>query len=425
MVDRMMAVNPELVSSVSAQQAENQKQELRRQLGLHLPSFYFRLTSATIPSEWPMHLSPTHRKTVEAWAMRTGDYTGSLNLLNHLKDARNASTGQVSLGFQQCLAHKELQQVKHALQQMEVDEEFKGEHLSKFVDEVNHLLAQSNANAWVPVIRFYGQNQFHQWLFGNGDDAKGILLGDFGTSYVQKLPVTQILAEKIRWSFVLGFIALLLAFGFGVPVGIWLAKHRLGNSIMSWLYLIYAIPSFWLATLLLMFFANPDYLNWFPIGGVEPISGFASNLSWWDRLIATIPHTILPLLCFSYGSIIYISRISKQSATDILNANFIRAAMLRGVPQKRYWRYYVLKNAILPIITILGAVLPSLVAGSVIIETIFDIPGMGNQLFTAAKKADMPIVMSITLIMALLSVLGYQLADRLYQWVDPRITLAA
>lgn len=424
-VDRMMAVNPELASANSPQQTENQKQELRRQLGLNLPAFYFRLTSSAIPSKWPDQLSPVHRKTLEAWAIKTGDYQGAFNLIGQLKEARNSSQGQTSLSFQLSLQQKDLEKVKSTLSQMDYAAIQTDIDVSTLAKEVDNLLAQSSASTWVPAIRFYGQNQFHQWLFGNGENTKGILRGDFGMSYVQKRPVVEILAEKIGWSFLLGFIALLLAFGFGIPLGIWLAKNKFGNTVMSWLYLVYAIPSFWLATLLLMFFANPDYLNWFPIGGVEPISGFADGFSWWDRLFATIPYTILPLVCFSYGSIIYISRISKQSAAEVLNSNFVRAARLRAVPRKNYWKYYILKNAILPTITILGAVLPLLVGGSVIIETIFDIPGMGNQLFSAAQKADVPVVMSITLITALLSVVGYHLADKLYQWVDPRIKLTA
>ena len=218
------------------------------------------------------------------------------------------------------------------------------------------------------------------------------------------------------WSFVFALLSTFFIYLLGIPMGIRAALKaggwwdRLSGLIV---FALSSIPSFWLANLLRFFFANPDpdMLNWFPpsFNIIDPSS--------WEK----ISRMILPLIAYSYGAFALISRTMRASLLDIGGQDFIRTARAKGLNKRQIMFKHMLKNALLPIITIFVSVFPALVGGSVILEHIFDIPGMGNEIHKASLNNDIPMILALFTLSGFLTLVGYLVADILYTWLDPRI----
>lgn len=277
-----------------------------------------------------------------------------------------------------------------------------------------------------PTIHFYAENQYHRWLFGDGKSSHGVLAGDFGRSGISKRRVVDHLASSLPWSLVLSLLSIVIVVIVGTLLGIAMAYSessffdRISESV---LFTLFTVPSFWMATLLLYYFTNPDYFNWFPPGGVKPIQHYITQPTVFERIVTSGWYLVLPLVCFSYRGFSTISQQMRSSAIEAIRSPYVFAASARGVTPKRILFKHVLKNSVLPLITISAGFLPALFSGSVIIESIFAIPGMGNELYQAILNNDLNMTMAIFLVSGLLGVLGFLLADVLYSYADPRIKL--
>jgi len=277
---------------------------------------------------------------------------------------------------------------------------------------------------YIPKIVWYGsQNQYHQWLFG-GVNSKGIIRGDFGISYVKKEPVIAILKEKLIWSVFFSIVSIILAYIISIPIGIKLAQKpnsRFSKATQLTLFLLYSMPSFFVGVLLLMLFANPDVLSIFPPSGIKPIEGYSENASLFTKFIDSAPYMVLPLICYTYSSLAFISKLTTTSINEQLPLDYIKTARAKGLNETAIIWKHALKNSALPLITVFSSVFPSIVGGSVIIESIFTIPGMGLETVHAIISQDYPIVIAVITLSAVLTIFSYLLADILYAWVDPRI----
>ena len=277
---------------------------------------------------------------------------------------------------------------------------------------------------YIPKIVWYGsQNQYHQWLFG-GANSKGIIRGDFGISYVKKEPVIAILKEKLIWSVFFSIVSIILAYIISIPIGIKLAQKpnsRFSKATQLTLFLLYSMPSFFVGVLLLMLFANPDVLSIFPPSGIKPIEGYSENASLFAKFIDSAPYMVLPLICYTYSSLAFISKLTITSIDEQLPLDYIKTARAKGLNETSIIWKHALKNSALPLITVFSSVFPSIVGGSVIIESIFTIPGMGLETVHAIISQDYPIVIAVITLSAVLTIFSYLLADILYAWVDPRI----
>jgi peptide/nickel transport system permease protein len=286
------------------------------------------------------------------------------------------------------------------------------------------LSLNSGYKNYFPKIVWHGfKNQYHQWLFG-GPYSKGIIRGDFGISYVKKEPVILILKDKLAWSVFFSVISILLAYGISIPIGIRMAEKpnsRFTKFTRVTLFSLYSLPSFFVGVLLLMLFANPDIISIFPPSGIKPIYGYEFNASLFSKFIDSLPYMILPLICYTYSSLAFISRLTTTSIQEQLNHDYIKTARAKGLSDKKTLWKHALKNSALPLITVFSAVFPSIIGGSVIIESIFSIPGMGLETVNAIASRDYPLVIAVITISSLLTILSYLLADLLYAWVDPRI----
>jgi peptide/nickel transport system permease protein len=187
------------------------------------------------------------------------------------------------------------------------------------------------------------------------------------------------------------------------------------------LFLMYSMPSFFVGVLLLMLFANPDVLSIFPPSGIKPIGGYDDNASFIEKFIVSIPYMILPLICYTYSSLAFISKLTATSIQEQLQLDYIKTARAKGLNEKTIIWKHALKNSALPLITIFSSRFPSIVGGSIIIESIFTIPGMGLETVRAIISQDYPVVIAIITLSSIVTIFSYLLADILYAWVDPRI----
>lgn len=277
---------------------------------------------------------------------------------------------------------------------------------------------------YIPKITWYGyHNQYHRWLFG-GNNSKGIIRGDFGLSISKKEPVIAILKDKLIWSLFFSILSIILAYILSIPIGIRMAKDpesRFSKTTQFALFLLYSMPSFFMGALLLMLFANPDVLSIFPPSGIKPIEGYEDNASLITKFCDSLPYMILPLICYTYASLSFISRLTATSITEQLRLDYIKTARAKGLSEKTILWKHALKNSALPLITVFSSVFPGVIGGSVIIESIFTIPGMGLETVRAIISHDYPIVIAVITLSSVLTIFSYLLADILYAWVDPRI----
>ena len=162
------------------------------------------------------------------------------------------------------------------------------------------------------------------------------------------------------------------------------------------LFILYSLPSFFIGTLLLLWFANTDNLYWFPEAGIQNAVTANPNWSWWEweAIKHRIPYLILPLITYTYGSFAFLSRIMRIGMIDVMSQDYIRTARSKGLSEKTVILKHALRNSLLPIITVFAAIFPMAVGGSIIIEVIFTIPGMGKEIFEAVISQDYPMIIS-------------------------------
>lgn len=292
----------------------------------------------------------------------------------------------------------------------------------------------SNKTIWknfVPTLRFYSHNRFHQWLFGNSETdefkTQGILKGDFGVSYATREPVIKIVKSKLPWTLFFSCTSIVLAFFIGISFGTFSFLKREGPAgIISdrIFFLLISIPVFVIAIGLIYALANPDFINVLPSSGIKPVMGFSENDGLFSRTVKSIPFLVIPLICYTYGSVAYLSLFTKNLLSNNSKTQYMLTARAKGLSEKKAVLRHSLQNALNPLITVFGNVFPSVLAGSIVLETIFTIPGMGYQTWYAIQNQDYPFITCVVLLTGLLTVIGFLVADVLSYFADPRLSLS-
>jgi len=247
---------------------------------------------------------------------------------------------------------------------------------------------------------------------------------DFGTSMKDQRPVSTKILEALPITLQFNITAIFLIYLFAIPIGVYSAtqQHSIGDHITTvLLFLLYSLPSFWVAMLLIMFLGGGEWWDVFPVHGLN--STGASTYDWPRWILDRLWHMVLPLICFTYGGLAGISRYMRAGMLETIRQDYIRTARAYGFPEKVIIFKYAMRNSLMPIITLLAGLLPALIGGSIIIETIFSIPGMGRLAFEAVLSRDYPLIMGIFAVSALLTLAGLILSDILYAYVDPKVTL--
>jgi peptide/nickel transport system permease protein len=267
--------------------------------------------------------------------------------------------------------------------------------------------------------KFYGLDkplyvQYALWV-------KKLAMLDFGRSFAQdNRPVVDKISERIPVTLSLNIIALIIEFGLAVPIGILAAIRRdtlFDKGMTVFVFIGFAVPTFWLALLLMYLFGVK--LGWLPISGLHSMgSENFGVLRWsWDLL----KHLLLPVSVAAFGSLAGLSRYMRSTMLEVIRQDYITTARAKGLPERAVIFRHALRNALLPVITLLGLSVPGLIGGSVIFETIFAIPGMGQLFYGGVMARDYPLVMGILVIGAGLTLIGNLLADVGYAVADPRI----
>jgi peptide/nickel transport system permease protein len=255
--------------------------------------------------------------------------------------------------------------------------------------------------------------QFALWL-------KRFALLDFGKSFIDDQPVIRKIASRLPATLLLQIVSLVLIFCIALPIGIISAVRRnsMFDRVMTVIVFIgYAMPTFWLALLLIFIFGFK--LQWFPISGMSP--WYTIYLDFFGKFKDILWHLVLPSVTTAFGGLAALSRYSRSSMVEVMNENYILTARAKGLPERRVILVHALRNALLPIVTIMGLTLPGLISGSFIFETIFAWPGMGRLGYQAIMSYDYPVVMGVGVIASFLTLLGIFLSDVMYALVDPRI----
>jgi len=247
---------------------------------------------------------------------------------------------------------------------------------------------------------------------------------DFGNSMKDQRPVIDKIGEALPITIQFNVLSLLLVYLISIPIGVYSATHpgTFRDSVITiFLFIIYSMPAFWVAMLLILFLGGGEYLDWFPIHGL--CSSDAENFSLPMRLVDRLWHMALPLFCMTYGSLAFLSRYMRAGMLDVMRQDYIRTARAYGFSERTVVWKYAMRNSLIAIITLLGGLLPALIGGSIIIESIFSIPGMGRLAFEAVLSRDYPLIMGNVAMASLLTLAGLLLSDLLYVLVDPRIKL--
>jgi len=272
--------------------------------------------------------------------------------------------------------------------------------------------------AYEEMLHAYGLDQpvhvrYAKWL-------KRLLTLDFGDSLNSHRPVIDLILERLPATLALNVASLFVALLIAIPLGLFSAMHQ--NSLFdkvngTILYMLYSLPDFWVALLLIMLFGVK--LKLLPIYGMEAIG--ASDLGFFAYWLDRARHMILPTICLTYGSLAFLSRFVRGSTLEVIRQDYVRTARAKGLDEERVVFSHVFRNTLIPILTLLGLLLPTLISGSIILEAIFSWPGIGALFYESVLARDYPTVMGLSFITALLVLLSTLIADLTYAWADPRV----
>ena len=404
-------------------------------MGYDKPAFYFNITSKAYPDSLHKIIRRDQRTALENLINQFGNWD-EISVYHHaIKDilgknrSDTAFTSPTGMGvkrdneLQQLLIQSDVGKIQFHLQNLKIaasNSVFYGKEVENLASAFNNVEKLPNrANLYIPTFHFYGlDNRYHHWLMR-------FVKGDFGISLRDDLPVSKKLSNPLSITLLMSLMAILFAYFVAIPLGIYAAAKQ-GTRLERWLtrgiFALYAVPTFWIATLAIVFLTTPQYgLKIFPSAGMADI---APDASFWTWIGANLGKLILPILCMSLHLIVVLTRHLQSSMIDTLKTDYIRTAKAKGTPQYLILIKHAFRNALFPLITIFGQLLPSLITGSFIVEFIFNIPGMGWTVFEAINNRDWTVVYAVIMLASLLILLGSLLSDILYQKVNPRVSLS-
>jgi peptide/nickel transport system permease protein len=246
---------------------------------------------------------------------------------------------------------------------------------------------------------------------------------DFGESFKDNQPVWGKIAERVPVTIKLNLLSIFVVYLVAIPLGVYSATQRntLGDQVTTvGAFILFAVPTVWAATMALVFICGGDFYYLFPPGGLSSID-YDPNWPLWKKLRDQAWHLFLPVVLLSYGGFAGLSRYMRASMLEVLGQDYVQAARAKGLHERVVIMKHVLRNSLIPLVTMLASLLPALIGGSVIIETIFSIPGMGQLGYESVRARDYPTVMALYSVSAVLTLIGILISDLLLSAVDPRI----
>jgi peptide/nickel transport system permease protein len=424
--------------------------ELRTKLGLDLPVFYFSLGSAASCDTINRIAKSDHRETLERMTYRYGNWPQISSYYYAVNDMELASL-QIKKDSANAVPLSKLREITALFYLQDKENDIQG-LLGEYTKSMGHpslaslqapfqkvqtafAAVKSNTTVYkrfIPALHWNGQqNQYHRWLFGRAawlgteedpNKAKGFIRGDFGISFFAKRPVSSMIWDSIGITMLISVLVILLEYLLAIPLGVNSAIRKgskFDSTVTTVLFMLYSLPSFWIGTLAIFFLCGGDYLNIFP-------PYWMSDVTWDDGFLLKLGdlayHLILPLLVATYGGFAFLTRQMRGSMVNVLRQDYIRTAFSKGLDDKTVFWSHAFRNSLLPIITIFASVFPALISGAIILEFLFTIPGLGQVTYAAVLQKDYPVILTNTMFAAILTLVGYLVADILYAVVDPRIS---
>lgn len=421
--------------SMNPAQYERAYRQVAKKLGWDKPAFYFRIGPAAFPDTLYQVLLRNRRENLENLIAQYGNwpkiqaYSQQLQAthlaISDLPDSLNSDAlirvrnipGQLQVRHEDAAISSLLDTLRHYTAQDGRLEQRLGTRVDALIEQYEELKTHpSRYLLYIPSFHWYGfDNQYHHWL-------SNFFTGNLGRSCKDGRPIFDKITDHLKWTLLINGLAILIAYLLSIPIGVYSAFYRdsrFDRFTTIILFLLYSLPSFWVATLLVIFLTNPTYnMDWFPATGLGNLSSIAP---FWDRFWETAWHITLPVFSLAYGALAFISRQMRASVLEVISSDYIRTARAKGLPENKVIWKHAFRNSLFPLITLFASIFPLLIAGSVVIERIFNIPGMGLLLINSINSKDWQVVYAILMMAAVVTILGILIADVLYAMVDPRV----
>jgi peptide/nickel transport system permease protein len=267
------------------------------------------------------------------------------------------------------------------------------------------------------AVGFISETQYFKWMVR-------VVTFEFGNSQIQAgRQVLDIITDSVPNTLRLSLVSLFLAYLIAIPLGVSSAVRQgsfFDQASTLILFILYSMPSFWVALMLILLFCGQGTFDWFPVTGLH--SSNPADYPAGSAFLDTIWHMVLPVVCLTYGSFASLSRYMRVGVLDVLRQDYVRTARAKGLAERVVIWKHAVRNSLLPVITLLGIQIPFLVGGSVLVEQIFQIDGMGYQTFAALSSRDYPVVMAVAVLTAIATMISLLISDILYALADPRIS---
>jgi len=296
-----------------------------------------------------------------------------------------------------------------------------GDPVSLSMGPGSQLDAERAADVREARMKLYGLDkpvpvQYARWLWR-------VVRFDFGDSLKHHRPVIDIIKERFPITLTLNLISFFLIYVISIPLGVFSAvRHKLffdkATSVI--LFMLWALPSMWVGQMLIGYFCGPTFVHWFPPAGMS--SNDADSMLFFPWLADRLWHFVLPVICLTYAEFAYLAKQVRAGMLENLRADYVRTARAKGLSDWTVIIRHAFRNSVIPVITIMATLLPAMIGGSVIIEQIFSIPGMGLLAFEAVTTRDYNVVMAVATIGGLMNLVGLLFGDIAYAMVDPRIS---
>ena len=280
-------------------------------------------------------------------------------------------------------------------------------------EEVQVDAQYREANVW---------NKFLAVLSGYFSWLGNMLKGDLGDSFLYQMPVGQVIADHMWISFLISLVALVFQFAIAIPLGIISATRQysvVDYSVTVITMIGISLPSFFFAALLIKVFSS--WLGWFPASGLVSAGSASTGIMY---MFDMLHHLVLPMLVLIVLSIGGLMRYTRTNMLEVLNSDYIRTARSKGLSEKKVIYVHAFRNTMIPLMTLLAGILPSLFGGAMITEEVFAIDGIGRLAYKALQQGDVPFIMGYNMFLAVLTVIGTLLSDLMYAVVDPRVKLS-
>jgi peptide/nickel transport system permease protein len=410
-------------------------EELYAQYGFNLPVFYFTLGNMAVPDSFNYVANPVVRSFLINLSRETGrpDIIALINaqLLNCSEEAK-----LMSPDYQWIISREIMNLMKvetwdqFSSSYNKVIEIWKSENVphlkSTDLISANLRIVKSGWKQWIPTMSFHGNNQFHTWCKGwlKGSDSGIVKI--YRTSHLNGLPVYSVIKKPFIITMIISILSMLLSVIIAIPAACELVIRRdnkwierLNNALLF----LYSVPVFWVAVLFLIFFASPMFLNVFPSSGIEPVEGFPDDIGIFMRAFIGIGYFVLPVIALSYGAIIFFIRLLRNGLLSELQQDYVVTARASGYTERSIVYRFALKNAFYSSLTLMWITFPALLSGSVLIENVFSIPGMGSLLIRSVQNQDHPVLISIFMLIGIITSLSFVLLDIVQSYFDPRLKI--